>query len=248
MSFFDELGKRISQAGQNAMQKTKDFSDITKLNSNISAEERKMNNAIGRLGRAYFEKHSEDYETLFEPIILEIKEAQNTIMSLRQQIQDIKKVAICEKCGAEISNNAAFCSGCGAPVTKKAMPEAPGEVMCPGCGQYVPADCKYCVICGIPMNVEPTAVPEYQSQYTPQQEQPIQYASQDTYVQQPGYESAPASADVSYEEAPAEQSVEVQEEVSYEIPVVTAPRLCANCNAEILPDMAFCTNCGTKVE
>ena len=36
MAFFDEIGKKLSQTGQMAVQKTKEMADIAKLNSNIS--------------------------------------------------------------------------------------------------------------------------------------------------------------------------------------------------------------------
>ena len=39
MSFFDDLGKKLSQAGQTAVQKTKEMADVAKLNSAISDEE-----------------------------------------------------------------------------------------------------------------------------------------------------------------------------------------------------------------
>ena len=39
-NFFNELGKKLSDVGSTAMQKTKEFSDITKLNSAVAEEER----------------------------------------------------------------------------------------------------------------------------------------------------------------------------------------------------------------
>ena len=41
MAFFDDLGKKISQAGQNAVQKTKEMTDIARINGMISDEEKK---------------------------------------------------------------------------------------------------------------------------------------------------------------------------------------------------------------
>ena len=38
MGFFNEIGQKISTAGQEALAKTKDFADVAKLNSNINDE------------------------------------------------------------------------------------------------------------------------------------------------------------------------------------------------------------------
>lgn len=40
MAFFDEIGKKITQTGQMAVQKTKNMADIAKLNASLSDEEK----------------------------------------------------------------------------------------------------------------------------------------------------------------------------------------------------------------
>ena len=42
-SFFEGLGKKVSQTGQDAMKKTKELAEMTKINSQISEEEKKLN-------------------------------------------------------------------------------------------------------------------------------------------------------------------------------------------------------------
>ena len=44
MAFFDELGKKVSEAGQKTLQKTKELSDTARLNSMLSDEERRIDN------------------------------------------------------------------------------------------------------------------------------------------------------------------------------------------------------------
>ena len=48
MGFFDDLGKKVTDAGQKAMQKTQEMSEIVRVNSLISQNENKINNEIGR--------------------------------------------------------------------------------------------------------------------------------------------------------------------------------------------------------
>ncbi len=116
MAFFDELGKKISKAGQSAVQKGKELADIAKINSAVSDEERKIDDSYREIGKLYFSMHGEDPDVDFAAMISAIRESERKIVEYKQQIKDIKGVVCCEKCGAEVSSNAAFCSACGAPM------------------------------------------------------------------------------------------------------------------------------------
>ena len=50
--------------------------------------------------------------------------ANRQIASLQEQLRDLKKVALCPKCGAEVDREAAFCSTCGAEMPKPTPVEA----------------------------------------------------------------------------------------------------------------------------
>lgn len=116
MAFFDDLTKKISQAGQTAVQKTKEMADIAKLNSSVSDEERKIEDSYREIGKLYVSLRGESPEVDFAALIAAIRDSEGKIAGYRQQIKDIKGVVCCEKCGAEVSQNAAFCSACGAPM------------------------------------------------------------------------------------------------------------------------------------
>lgn len=212
MAFFDDLGKKLSQAGQNMAQKTKDFSEVNKLNSAISSEEKKINNIYLQLGKEYYDRHTNDSEACFEQFVSAIKASETQIATLRQQIQDIKGITRCEKCGADILNNAAFCSSCGAPAPVKApVVNTEAGVQCPSCRQTVAAGTKFCTSCGSPLAVA---------------------------------EPAPADAPVEEETA----CITAEEEVIYApVQIPETPAVCPNCNAELLPETSFCTNCGTRI-
>lgn len=123
MSFFDDLGKKISQAGQTAVQKTKEMADVAKLNSAVSDEEKRIEDSYKEIGKLYVSLHAADHEADFDAYFSAIHEAENKIKEYRQQLKEIKGVVKCEKCGAEVAKDAAFCSSCGAPMPK----EAPAE-------------------------------------------------------------------------------------------------------------------------
>ena len=129
MAFFDDLGKKISQAGQTAVQKTKEIADITKINSLIADETKKINENHREIGKLYVSLHGADKESAFAELIAAVRASEAKIAEYRQQLNDIKGVVRCEKCGAEVSANAAFCSSCGAPmpVVKPVEAQEPEE-------------------------------------------------------------------------------------------------------------------------
>ena len=67
MSFFDKLGKTITDTTHTVVEKTKTSTDTIRLNSQISEEERNINAAYLAIGKTYEQLHAEDYEAEFAP-------------------------------------------------------------------------------------------------------------------------------------------------------------------------------------
>ena len=118
MDFFDNLGKKLTNASQSAVQKTKEVADITKLSAEVSTEERKLNDCYNAIGKLYVSLHHDDYEEAFEKYFKFVKEYEARIQDCKQQIKDIKGIMTCEKCGADIPAGSMFCGKCGAPVAE----------------------------------------------------------------------------------------------------------------------------------
>jgi len=152
MAFFEDIGKKLSNAGQTAVQKTKEMAEIARINSSISDEEKKANNSYYQIGKLYVAKHPDDFDEDFSGMIATIKESEIKIREYCQQIQNIKGIIHCEKCGAEVANNIAFCSSCGSPMPKQSSSvNNENLVKCFGCGQMVSKDKRFCTSCGKPM-------------------------------------------------------------------------------------------------
>lgn len=149
MAFFD----KISEKGQNAKKKTKDFVEVQKINSMISDEERNINNNYLQIGKLYVSMHSGDCDEEFKGMIESVRESEKKIADFKEQIQTIKGIVRCEKCGAEVSIQSAFCSSCGAPMPKRVPEKKLDEnmVICPGCGNTVKKRLRFCTRCGHPM-------------------------------------------------------------------------------------------------
>jgi predicted nucleic acid-binding Zn-ribbon protein len=114
MAFFDDLGKKLSKAGQSVMDKGKELADITKINLAISDEEKKLDDAYKKLGKLFVEKIGDRAEGEFAELVATVNAAISKIDELRQQIKDIKGIAVCTKCGAQVQADSIFCNSCGA--------------------------------------------------------------------------------------------------------------------------------------
>ena len=151
MAFFDRLSKTVAEAGQKTIAKTKELADTSRLNMMISDEEKMINNQYLQIGKLYVSTHKDDFEEDFAEMISAIAGSEAKIRDYRKQIQDIKGVQRCEKCGAEVPNGAAFCSACGA-VMPKAPEPAPSETQkCEHCGAEVKEGMRFCTSCGKPL-------------------------------------------------------------------------------------------------
>ena len=160
MAFFENLGKTVSEAGQKTIAKTKELADTSRLNSMISEEEKVITNQYFQIGKLYASIHKYDFEDDFSGMIGAIAEAEARIRDYKTQIQDIKGIQRCEKCGAGVPNGALFCSSCGATMPKIQAPVSADSIKCENCGAEVKKGMRFCTSCGKPM--ESVVIPAVQ--------------------------------------------------------------------------------------
>ncbi|WP_010681133.1 zinc ribbon domain-containing protein [Acetivibrio cellulolyticus] len=113
MAFFEEFGKKLTNAGKDVAKKTKDLADVTKLNMQINSEEDNIRNKYNEIGKLYYGLFSSSEDERFAPLCSSITESLNKINSFNEQIQAIKGIKKCSQCGTELSDSAQFCSVCG---------------------------------------------------------------------------------------------------------------------------------------
>lgn len=125
MSFFNDLGKKITDTTHNVVEKTKTSTDTMRLNGMINDEERNINAAYLNIGKKYVELHADHAEPEFTEFFAAITESQKKISEYRDQIRKNKHLLICQSCGAEIPETVLFCTKCGAenPVGKRLAEE-----------------------------------------------------------------------------------------------------------------------------
>lgn len=150
MAFFEQIGKRLTDAGQNVAQQTKDLAEVTKLNSTISDKEKKISQLFLLIGQSYYENHKNSEEAEELDRIAEINGLYSEINADREKIKQIKGVVKCENCGTDVPLNASFCNACGAKVDRvgAASINAGTERTCPVCHAVVEKDNLFCTRCG----------------------------------------------------------------------------------------------------
>lgn len=160
MEFFKGLGNKISHTSQEAIKKTKEIADITKLNGEISAEEKKINNTYQMIGQKYFELHANLPEEEFVELVISIKNSMNKIEKAKEDIRRLKGKRVCPQCSAVLEGEAPFCPMCGAklPVIEKPIvEETKVEVIeekntCKSCGEELEDGAMFCQSCGDKVN------------------------------------------------------------------------------------------------
>lgn len=218
MAFFDELGRKLSQTGQGAVQKVKDTSEIMRLNSLISDEEKKINTLTVQLGQKYFELHADSIEPAFQQAVEGIKESRTKIANYTEQIKTLKGVVRCPNCGAEVANNSRFCNSCGSPMPDvtplpSAAPQTSAETggkVCPECGAVMSSDKLFCTNCGC----------KFQSEKTKETSEELSEHSEGTAEISSRADSLSGN---------------------------TEECLCPFCGKHLSPNAVFCSGCGNQV-
>lgn len=153
MAFFEQLGKRISDAGQGVAHQAKSFADVTRISNEISGKEKQIAQLYQTVGQLYYEQHGNDPAPEYQQEVDTIKALFAEIAQRKEEIKQIKGIEKCPNCGADVPSQSAFCNVCGtrmAPAAEPAETPAAGEdtKICPACGAAIGKDNLFCTHCG----------------------------------------------------------------------------------------------------
>lgn len=142
--------EKINKTGQETVQKVKDSTEISKINTLIQAEQKEQEKLFAQIGRHYFtlmkENDGESIEAAFCPLFDAVNQSEEKISAYQAEILKIKNVKRCPKCGRECSQDSVFCAGCGTQ-----LPQEKKEIVgnhCVKCGAELAPDDAFCFNCG----------------------------------------------------------------------------------------------------
>lgn len=158
MSFFENLGKKISQAGESAVEKTKQMTEIARLNGKIDDVQKNLDKLYKQIGEIYAEKYADIAPEDLVDYISQVKNYQTELDSLGKDLNLVKGFVKCDNCGSLIKIGDAFCGKCGeaAPVVERPVKEDE-TAKCPKCGKELDEDAKFCPDCGANIEEEKKA-------------------------------------------------------------------------------------------
>lgn len=269
MALWDNLSKKASETTAKAVQQAKILSETARLNGLISDEEKKINSNYYQIGKLYASIHANDYEDPFAGMIVAVADSEQKIGVYRAQIQDIKGVIRCEKCGAEVAKGAAFCSACGAAMLVAAPVDISKFDKCVNCGATVDKGMRFCTSCGKPMSApiipaatqteasaEPIAIAPTQISDVQPEEPAKRFCThcgaavdvEMRFCTECGKPMpVPEIPAATQTEAVAEPTTIAPTQISDTQTKEPAKRFCTHCGAALEPDVLFCTECGTKL-
>lgn len=156
MAFFDELGKMISNVGQDAIEKTKNATSSAKINSAISEEKKIIAECFKQIGELYYEKYKTSENPDIQYQIDLILHAEQNIRNYQSQLLKIRGLTICPVCNKEITIGASFCSNCGykMPQSVNNAQTEKQRFNCPKCGGVTDESLNFCINCGAGLHEE----------------------------------------------------------------------------------------------
>ena len=178
MSFFDELGRKITDAGKAASEKAKDLAEVTHLNSVIKEKQAQADVLTAELGEAYFNAHVNDKNCEFYDKVDEIDNLKKSIDDCRSSILEIKGLVECPFCGTQFDADENCCPNCGKAIPRRAQSVVSGsgeeKLICAVCGYHMRPGSNFCIMCGTPVKKEDSAKTEESAVrvFTPAEKKP----------------------------------------------------------------------------
>lgn len=151
MDFFNKISDKISSGANVVANKTKDIAGSTKISFQISEYEKQIETLCTQLGKKYYEINGKAALPEYKEFVDQISELYEKIDEAKSELQRIKGIVICEKCGAELTKEIKFCPKCGTKVPEPVVDSVEvveTKVTCPACGHQEDAGVTFCSACG----------------------------------------------------------------------------------------------------
>lgn len=146
MSFFDKLSANLTNESRKLSQKVKNSTDASKLMSEITAENKNIQENLTAIGKLYYDICKDNPDESFREMVDAIAKSEKRILELQESVKIIRSrepelVPVPE----DIPSS---------PMPKQAKPTA---MVCMGCGNTYTEGNAFCSVCGQKL------VPQYQN-------------------------------------------------------------------------------------
>ncbi len=156
MAFWKE---NVGRMAHNAVAKSKEMAEITRLNLEISSQEQKIKELYTSAGE-YLLNNPQLVDAQDETFLQKresLAQLQEKIEQSRQALLDVRGISLCPGCGAEVNRSSRFCDRCGAEMPCVPVENEQAKPACPGCGAEVDGGAAFCPACGAKLNAEQPA-------------------------------------------------------------------------------------------
>jgi len=141
MAIIDDIGKKLVKSGQDtlekALEKAKALVEITRLGGQVADEQNALVTFYAQIGEKYYSLRKDDPDEEYSQFCDRITAGLMRIAELNTEIQRLKGMRLCPKCGAACPVDAKYCSKCGECLP---LPEPAAEPDECGCGAECAAD------------------------------------------------------------------------------------------------------------
>lgn len=148
MSILDQLDRKITKIGKDAIKKTKDVSESVMVTSLIKEEENKLKEEYQKIGKYFYESLRKSSDATIESLCQIIDGSKSKLEELNEQLRQLKKLVACPKCGTNNPIDALFCVGCGVKLESVDPIANSKERICSNCGLSLNEDQMFCTNCG----------------------------------------------------------------------------------------------------
>jgi rRNA maturation endonuclease Nob1 len=123
----NEFTEKVNKLTNKISNKAHDTLDVAKLQSAINKAKQDIDENYKELGKIYYENFALEENELFTEQIARIKENNAKVISLQEQIHQLKGTRVCDDCGKELKQDMSFCPYCGNKMKEEPVEEVHAE-------------------------------------------------------------------------------------------------------------------------
>lgn len=162
MAFLDQVGQKLTKTSQEAMKKTKDMTEVVRLNNAITEEQKRIDSHYLEIGRLYYHNFADRKEEVFRSHVAQIRQSEASMSEMKATIRRLKGLVACPMCGNEQQTDAVFCNSCGAKMPQRqeevVQPQGGDGIKCKSCGKIMQKGMAFCMNCGAKLEEEEPTV------------------------------------------------------------------------------------------